>query len=51
MLDVIDHEKLLLSLEKIVKHFESEIAPVAVDLVNHLLNMFYSYSNRRNDND
>lgn len=46
LLEVLDHEGLISSLESIVKYFSHEIASVASELTNHLFNLFYSLHNK-----
>ena len=43
LIDQIDHESLLKSLEKIVKHFGQEILSYAPQLTKHLLSLFYKH--------
>jgi hypothetical protein len=43
ILDSLDHESLITSLESIVKNFSTEIVMVAPDLISHLIKMFYTF--------
>ncbi|KAM3136652.1 hypothetical protein pb186bvf_011288 [Paramecium bursaria] len=48
LMDIIDNEKLVKSLEEIVKQFQKEITPYAVQLINHLANIFQKYCHKQN---
>lgn len=51
MLDSINHEKLIGSLEAVVKSFSNEIVTYAKDLCSHLFNLFHSYHNTDQEGD
>ena len=46
MMDVINHEKLIGSLETVVKSFSGEIAMFAQGLSSHLFTLFHTYHNK-----
>jgi len=49
LLEVVDHEGLITSLESVVKAFSSDIVSVAENLVDHLFNMFHSFHNKETE--
>lgn len=46
LLESMDHENLISSLESIVQSFSTEIVGVATNLTDHLFNLFYSLHNK-----
>lgn len=55
ILDELDHEKLLISLQSMVSKFEQEISQMGDKLIEHMIRMFMKYSVRKevqqDDND
>ena len=47
ILDDLDHEKLLLSLQSMVSKFEQEISQMGDKLIDHMIRMFMKYSMKR----
>ena len=49
MMDAINHEKLILSLETVVKSFSTEISMFGKDLSAHLFSLFHTYHNKEEE--